>query len=229
MYGSMPDHSAFSSASAAPPPSRTLHLTLDTGRTPPRVSLSLQRREDSAMPSTPSLINVDVAAPRLPYADALCDAIVALDVLEHVLDEEHWLAELARITRRGGQFIVRVPSFGPLAWLDALNLYRYLVEMSHRGTEPKKTLSIGWHRHYGQSELSALLLAAGFRPVSIQRTGTGLAEAPSLAGLISLDWALGLPNAERRISRVRAPLDRLDQRLRVGPLSTAITIEAVRV
>ena len=205
-----------------------MHLSLDFDISPPSVLFTLNKIRGADPQASVARIGVEVAHPQLPYADARFDAVVAPDVIEHVLDEEHWLAELARITRPGGRLAMSVPASGPLAWLDALNLYRYLVETTHRGTAPRQTLPIGWHRHYRRSDLAALLSGAGFEPIRIHRVGTGLAEAPSLAGQITLDWLLGLPNAEQRIRRARAPLDRLDRRLRTGPFGTWLIAEAVR-
>ncbi len=205
---------------------RTLLLSLDPATTPPRVTLQVMHPDGAALP--PARIGVEVADPRLPYADGRFDRIVAHDVIEHVLDEERWLAELARVSRPGGRLTLRVPATGPRAGLDALNLYRYLVETSHRGTAPRITQPIGWHRHYGWKELSMMLVAAGFQPMTMRRRGTGLEELPALAGLIVLDWLLGLRGAERLVHRARAKLTRLGEKLPPGRLGTQLIVEAVR-
>lgn len=223
------DRQAVTAIVPAHPTGRTLVLALDLATTPPRVALSVRRSGDVARPSTPARIGVEVVRPRLPYADERFDTVVALDVLEHVLDEERWLAELARITRPGGRLTLRVPATGPLSWLDALNIYRYVVEISNRGTAPRQTQPIGWHRHYSHRELAAMLSAASFRPISAHHAGTGLDEIPGIAGLMTLDWLLGLRNAERKVHRARARLQRLDDKLRIGPIGTELIIEAVRL
>jgi SAM-dependent methyltransferase len=46
---------------------------------------------------------------RLPFADAEFDRVVVVDMLEHVLDDERFAAELARITRPGGLLVVNTP------------------------------------------------------------------------------------------------------------------------
>lgn len=46
----------------------------------------------------------------LPVADARADTVVALDVIEHVADEERFVAELVRIVRPGGQIVLTTPS-----------------------------------------------------------------------------------------------------------------------
>lgn len=56
----------------------------------------------------------------LPYHDALFDAVVCTDVLEHVLDLHKALAEIHRVLRPGGFLFVRVPY--------RENLYPYAAE-----------------------------------------------------------------------------------------------------
>jgi SAM-dependent methyltransferase len=64
---------------------------------------------------------------RLPFADMAFDAVVLLDVLEHV-DDRAALAEVRRVLRRRGALIVSVPA-GPWLWSyrdeDAGHLRRY--------------------------------------------------------------------------------------------------------
>jgi SAM-dependent methyltransferase len=50
----------------------------------------------------------------LPFADGTFDLAVALDVLEHVGDDEAALRELARVLAPGGRLLVTVPQYG---WL----------------------------------------------------------------------------------------------------------------
>ncbi len=213
------------------PAAHTLVLGLDDRSTPPRVTFAVRLGGDtpSVSPTSSAKIGADIVAPRLPYADARFATIVALDVIEHVLDEELWLAELARVIRSGGRLTLRLPAAGPLAWLDALNLYRYLVETSHRGHAPRQTMPIGWHRRYTRADVDNMLKRAGFQPSSARRVGIGLAEGPSLAGHIVLDWLLALPTAERTIQKAREPLDRLDASLPTNPIGTRLIIHTVRV
>ena len=55
-------------------------------------------------------INVCVArAENLPYADGYFDAVIATDILEHVLDPNAAVSEMMRVLRSDGFLIVRVP------------------------------------------------------------------------------------------------------------------------
>jgi SAM-dependent methyltransferase len=46
---------------------------------------------------------------RLPFADGEFDRVAVVDMLEHVPDEQAFVAELARITRPGGRLVVNTP------------------------------------------------------------------------------------------------------------------------
>jgi ubiquinone/menaquinone biosynthesis C-methylase UbiE len=63
----------------------------------------------------------------LPYADKYFDAIIACDVLEHVLHIDQCVEQLFRILRPGGIFIVRVPNEENLeSYLNEGNPYKYV-------------------------------------------------------------------------------------------------------
>jgi SAM-dependent methyltransferase len=53
----------------------------------------------------------------LPLASDAAAVVTALDVLEHVDDDERALSELLRVTRHGGLVLIHVPAF-PLLWSD---------------------------------------------------------------------------------------------------------------
>ena len=58
-------------------------------------------------------------ARRLPFSDGAFDRVIAAEVLEHIEDDAHAMAELARVLRPGGTMAVTVPRCGPevVNWL----------------------------------------------------------------------------------------------------------------
>jgi SAM-dependent methyltransferase len=50
-----------------------------------------------------------VRGDRLPFTDAAFDRVVVVDMLEHVPDEDAFVAELARVTAPGGRLVVNTP------------------------------------------------------------------------------------------------------------------------
>lgn len=51
------------------------------------------------------------AITELPISDNKAAAVIALDVLEHVVDDRLGLRELIRITQPGGLIVINVPAF----------------------------------------------------------------------------------------------------------------------
>ena len=65
-----------------------------------------------AVASIRNLVGTDVhqvEGARLPFADGEFDRVVVVDMLEHVVDDGAFVAELARITRPGGRLVVNTP------------------------------------------------------------------------------------------------------------------------
>jgi SAM-dependent methyltransferase len=84
----------------------------------------------------------------LPVADARIDAVLALDVLEHVADDVGMAREAARVLRPGGHLLVTVPAL-PALWSghDVVNWH---------------------HRRYTRRTLRAVLDAAGLQILVIK-------------------------------------------------------------
>ncbi len=79
---------------------------------------------------------------RLPFPDTHFDAVLALDVLEHIEDDAGALSEIRRVLKPAGVFITMVPAL-PILW----------------GVQD----TVSHHfRRYRRSELSALLAHGGF-------------------------------------------------------------------
>ena len=166
--------------------------------------------------------------PRLPIGDSTVRSATALDVLEHVHDEQAWLAELSRVLVSDGELTVRVPLENLMAWADALNIYRYISDVTSLGDHPLETIPTGWHRHYAPGDLPALLELAGFEPVSTTTQGLPLQEIPHLAGLLAGKIVLGGHGTERRLFEF---LERFRDRPRLqlpAALATTMTVRARR-
>lgn len=85
------------------------------------------------------LKNVSVAeATQVPFPDNAFDAVLCLDVLEHVKDDETVLKEIFRVTKPGGTAIVFVPTF-KILWGTSDEVSHHLRR--YRLTELRKKMS----------------------------------------------------------------------------------------
>lgn len=182
----------------------------------------------ASRPESSTFQNVRAVSPTFPVEPGSLSHISALDVIEHVQDEESWLTALAKLLEPGGEILIRVPAEGPMAWLDAPNIYRYVAEFTSRGEAPHETKPTGWHRHYGRYDLTKLVEGSGLRITSFSQVGTPLADIPHLAGLIAGDLIRGKRDTERRLVQVRDTLDRKDQTQSLGKLGTRWRVIAIK-
>lgn len=79
---------------------------------------------------------------KLPFKDETVDVITALDVVEHVKDDEGVINEFARVLKPGGILVVNVPAFG---WL-----WSYWDDL------------MGHHHRYTTTQLKTLLEVHNF-------------------------------------------------------------------
>ena len=70
----------------------------------------------------------------LPYRDASFDAVVCVDVLEHVSDLDKVLVQVARTLRPGGLFLFDTINRNPLARLATITVAEDLLRLLPRGT-----------------------------------------------------------------------------------------------
>ncbi|WP_371038640.1 bifunctional 2-polyprenyl-6-hydroxyphenol methylase/3-demethylubiquinol 3-O-methyltransferase UbiG [Rhodosalinus sp. FB01] len=70
----------------------------------------------------------------LPYDDAAFDAVVCVDVLEHVADLDRVLSEVARVLRPGGLFLYDTINRNPLARFATITVAEDLLRLLPRGT-----------------------------------------------------------------------------------------------
>lgn len=66
-------------------------------------------------------------ATALPAADASFDAVLLLDMLEHIDNTPAVLAEAARVLRPGGVMVFNTFNQTPLAWLVAIHGFKFVV------------------------------------------------------------------------------------------------------
>jgi 2-polyprenyl-6-hydroxyphenyl methylase/3-demethylubiquinone-9 3-methyltransferase len=100
----------------------------------------------------------------LPYPDGSFDAVVCVDVLEHVRDVAQVIREVARVLKPGGLFCFDTINRNPLASLAVVTLAEDVVRLLPKGTHDP-TLFIR------PAELMEHLKAAGLVPDAI--TGFG--------------------------------------------------------
>ncbi|MEI4233287.1 bifunctional 2-polyprenyl-6-hydroxyphenol methylase/3-demethylubiquinol 3-O-methyltransferase UbiG [Roseovarius sp. D22-M7] len=100
----------------------------------------------------------------LPYEDAAFDAVVCVDVLEHVQDLAMVLAEAARVLRPGGLFLFDTINRNILARLVTITIAEDILRLLPRGThDPALFIK--------PAEMRAALTEAGLEPGTF--TGLG--------------------------------------------------------
>ncbi len=141
------------------------------------------------LPGVP-LIQLDVVNADLP--DNFCDAVIMLNVLEHIEDDSRALMQIRRMLKPGGLFIIEVPS-SPSLYDDFDRL-------------------VGHFRRYNMGDLVSKLTDAGF---SIEtKSHLGFFAFPAL-------WALVQAKKAAKGSRELAADEILKSRIKVGRRSVA--------
>jgi 2-polyprenyl-6-hydroxyphenyl methylase/3-demethylubiquinone-9 3-methyltransferase len=93
----------------------------------------------------------------LPYGRAGFDAVVCVDVLEHVSDLDRVLSEVARVLRPGGLFLFDTINRNPVARLATITMAEDILRLLPKGThDPALFIK--------PAELRAGLARAGFAP-----------------------------------------------------------------
>jgi SAM-dependent methyltransferase len=78
---------------------------------------------------------------RLPFADSHFDCVVSIDVLEHLRDDQPFLAELRRVLKPQGRAIVTVPNGDPKLWANRIKWAVGMTPARYGHTRAGYTLS----------------------------------------------------------------------------------------
>ena len=93
----------------------------------------------------------------LPYAAGAFDAVVCVDVLEHVADLDKVITEVARVLSAGGLFLYDTINRNPIARLATITAAEDVLRLLPRGThDPAKFIR--------PHELVRAMAAAGLEP-----------------------------------------------------------------
>ncbi|MFO0891880.1 MAG: class I SAM-dependent methyltransferase [Isosphaeraceae bacterium] len=175
----------------------------------------------------PWLPMVQADATSLPFSNGTVDAVVILDVLEHLDDPAAVLAEVRRVLKRDGTLIVSVPHKGLLRAFDSNNLYTSL-RRSCRGflpLEPCEESFKGRHRHYSCAEAGELL-GPGFSVNRLARTGIGFAELLHLLLLVVFKGLLRWRAAYMVLRHLYFAGSLLEDLIPAGPFGYNLTLQA---
>jgi SAM-dependent methyltransferase len=116
----------------------------------------------------------------LPFTTGHFDCVTCIEVIEHVPQQHRrsLIAEVQRVLRPGGLFVLRCPHAGLFSGLDAQNfrfrwpwLYRKLVGQGHRDSNYQEAQEeLVWHHHFSRQELLDLF-GEGWRMQACERGG----------------------------------------------------------
>lgn len=129
---------------------------------------------------------VDLDADRLPFPDARFDAVVCLEVIEHVIDPRHLARELARVLRTGGTLYLSTPN---------IRFVGYLRDLVLRGRFPRTSEDPagfqGGHVHFFTfADVEDLLHESGFS--GVKRHGLATGRYCALARLSASLFSVGI-------------------------------------
>ncbi len=97
-----------------------------------------------------------VTAGELAAAGARYDAVVSMEVVEHVADVESFIIDCCRLVKPGGAMVLATLNRTPKAFLQAIVGAEHLLRWLPRGTHD-------WRRFVRPSELARALRPGGFR------------------------------------------------------------------
>jgi SAM-dependent methyltransferase len=138
---------------------------------------------------------------RFPFADASFDAVLASHIMEHLPEPERALAEVARVLRPAGRFLLLTPNrFHYVPLLAGLLPQRLHVWFNRRRGVAERDVFPTLYRANTAGRLRRLLEGAGLTVERLERFET----EPEYLAFHPLPYALGV-GYERVVNRV-APL-----------------------
>ncbi|GAC1444822.1 MAG: hypothetical protein NVSMB52_04590 [Chloroflexota bacterium] len=184
---------------------------------------------ERAKRSVPNAIFTQGPAHKIPYPDGYFDAVLLLDVLEHVPDELQVLDEISRVLRVGGQLVLSVPNKGWLATMDSLNVYHRLFGLE----APPPTDDPSWphspvHRHYSLSDMEKML-GHRFHIKSVRYSGIGVAEPINVLLLIAFRRLLRLPRVYSVLQYIYFGVYLAEDKISTGSYGYHMMIDAEHV
>jgi SAM-dependent methyltransferase len=143
------------------------------------------------------------AAEALPYSDRAFDAVLMLEVLEHVPNVDRALAEVHRVLKPGGRCCIAVPTYWSERFFGRLHP-RWFQSSGHLHVFPRRTLL-------------DKLTTAGLQPVEIKTKNSAWTLFWLLHSLWQSDFDFtGMPTENHELTRVFWGIWRRLCRLRVA-------------
>jgi len=134
---------------------------------------------------------------RLPFVDGSFDAVVCMEVLEHVDDPGAVVAEAARVLRPGGVFVYSGPNRTLMNRVGLVLVAQDLLNLVPRGTHQ-------WKRLIRPGEMRHHMRTTGIEPGETVGVGLRIRGVPraawGVAGLLT--GRFSYPDAARRIELV---------------------------
>ena len=167
---------------------------------------------------------VGAALPHLPFPDACFDVVTAFDVIEHCADEAAALAEVRRVLRPGGVFLMTVPAY-QWAWTD----FDVLNGHERRYTRPRAVTAVAG------AGLETLRATYAFTSVFVffaaTRLGSRLRERVQASRATGAADVAPVARTSPAIERLLMRLCRVDERWLAGhdlPFGSSVLVAAVR-
>ena len=146
----------------------------------------------------------------LPFADETFEAVSAFDVIEHCDPESQALAEVRRVLKPGGRFVMSVPAY-TWAWSDF-------------------DVANGHHRRYTRARARIAVEAAGF---SVQRVTHGFASVFPMFAAERVARKVRRKGAQGAVDVVEVPsMSRLDRHILSRadlPFGSSVFLAATRI